>query len=63
MPAQSPTNEAMTSSESSEEPKRASAIGAESRRPATRPAVAMAIVNQNEVRRTSRRCSGSAESK
>jgi hypothetical protein len=63
MPAHSPTNEAMTSSESSAEPKSRSAIGPESRRPAASPAVAVPIVNQNDVRSTLRLCSGSGESK
>ncbi len=38
-------------------------IGSASRPSAARPAVEVPIVNQNDVRSTSRRCSGSDESK
>ena len=43
--------------------KSSSAIGSARSIPATSPAVAIAIVNQNDVRTTSRRCAASGESK
>ncbi len=53
----------MTSSESPDEPKSRSEIGAASRSPPASPAVAIAIVNQKDVRTTRRRSAGSFESK
>jgi hypothetical protein len=53
----------MTSSASSEDPKRASEIAPARVRPTSRPAVAIPIVNQKEVRTTRRRAARSSESK